>query len=128
MVGKDKIASQKAVQLDGIETLGTGICPYCMHDEIDVVGKLLDFRMVPVGTAVFDRQRMKVKDVEENLIVRFRGRFDVSPEHEPVIFKQLRNMLHGEPFFHPVRTFTINQNVHMVALLSGQTSLCSWEV
>src|SRR5258706_4409187 len=85
MIGEDIVASEKAIQLDGIETVGTGVGPDRMHDEINIVGKLLDLWMMAVCAANFYRHGMKKKQVKQYVIIRLWRVFDVDPENDLLI-------------------------------------------
>ena len=63
------VRPEKAVQLDGVESVGTDVGGHAVDDEVNVTVKLLNLRIVAILAAVFDRQRMKMKDVEEHLFI-----------------------------------------------------------
>jgi hypothetical protein len=52
-----------------------------MDDEIHIVGKLFDFGVVAVLSAVFDRKGMKLKNVEEDALVGFCRLGHVDPDY-----------------------------------------------
>jgi hypothetical protein len=72
-----------------------------MDNEIDVIGKLLHLGMVAIETAVLDGQRMKPKDVEENVIIRLRRVLHVDPDDRLLIFEQCRQLIQRESFLNP---------------------------
>ena len=81
MISDHVVAAEKAVQLDRVESFGAGIGAHAVNDEVEITLKLFDLRIVAILAAVFDRQRMKLKDVEQHLLVSLGRRFHVDPDH-----------------------------------------------
>src|SRR6266498_4390769 len=102
MIGDDKISSEKTVELDGVETLRTGVGPNSMHYEINVIGKLLDLGMVAVRAAVLNCKGVKVKDVGQNAIVRERRCFHINPNYGLIVLQQIRKVRNREALLHVV--------------------------
>src|SRR3977135_2948139 len=109
MIGEDIVASQKAVQLNRIETVGTGVGTHCMHDEIDIIRELFDLRVMSVCPAVFDRQRMEMKDVQKHMVIRFRRCFHVYPNYGLVVFQKFGKLVDHKSLFNFVRTSSIKE-------------------
>src|ERR1041385_6612169 len=64
VISDDVIRTEKSVELDGVEMSGASVGADAVHDEIKIAGKLLDLRIVARLAAVFDRERMKMKNIE----------------------------------------------------------------
>src|SRR6185295_3427405 len=69
VIGDDVVWTEKAVELDRVEAIGTGVGSHAMYDEVDVIVKLFDLRVVTILATVFHRQWMEMKDVEQHTFV-----------------------------------------------------------
>src|SRR6478609_4511507 len=61
VISDDVIGPEKSVELDGVEFFGTDVGGYAVYDEVEIILKLLDLRIVSILATIFDRQRMKLK-------------------------------------------------------------------
>jgi hypothetical protein len=113
MIREDEVAAQESVKLNGVEMHGIGIRRDAVQNEVDVIGKFFDLRMMAISAAVFDGKRVKVENVQKNLIVRF-GRFlHVHPDSEALVFEQLRQLLDCEILFDLISSGAIDKNIHV---------------
>src|SRR6185503_5088620 len=81
MVSDDVVLAEKAVELDRIEAVGTGVGAHAVNDEIQITGKLFDLWIMAIFATVFDGERVKLKDVEQDALVRYCRRIHVDPDH-----------------------------------------------
>src|SRR6185312_12855077 len=86
MVSDYVVGSEKSIQFDGIEMIGAGVSAHTVQDEIEVARKLFDLRIMTVLMTIFDSERMKVKDVQQYLLVFRGGLFHIDPNNVFLIF------------------------------------------
>jgi hypothetical protein len=55
VVGDDVVGTEKSIELDRVEVIGTGVGIHAVYDEVNVILKLLDLRIVAILSTVFHR-------------------------------------------------------------------------
>ena len=81
VIGDDVVRPEKSVELDRVEAIGAGVGRHAVNDEVDVIVKLFDLRIVAILATVFHRQWMEIEDVEQHAFVGCGGLFHVNPDH-----------------------------------------------
>src|SRR6185436_19378938 len=72
VIGDDVVRTEKSVELDRVETIGTRVGSHAVYDEVNVILKLFNLRIVAILSTVFHGKRMKLKNFEQHLFI-FRG-------------------------------------------------------
>jgi hypothetical protein len=67
---------------------------------------------VSILATVFYRQRVKVEDVEQHMLVGCGRFFHVDPDDIGFIRQQIRELLDGETFFDAIGIVPIKKNFH----------------
>src|SRR5215510_10548854 len=68
VIGNHIVWPQESIELNRVEAVRAGVCRNAMDDEIKIVGKFFNFRVMPVFAAIFNGQRMKAKDIQQYLL------------------------------------------------------------
>src|SRR5262249_21700343 len=116
VIGNDVVRSEKSVELDRVEAIGTGVGSHAVYDEVDVIVKLFDLRVVAILAAVFHRQWMEIKDVEQHTFVGCVGLFHVNPDHRRLLLQQLRQVFNSLAFNNLRSAGSKKKNLHLSLL------------
>ncbi len=117
VISDDVIAAEKSVELDGVKFFRADVGSHTVHDEVEIVLKLLDLRIVSILATIFDRQRMKLKDIEQHSFIRFSRLLHIDPDHRRLILQQLGKIRRGKVFLNLRNALAIDENLHAWPLL-----------
>ena len=87
VIRDDVIGSDKRIQLDGVEVIGAGIGLHAVQDEVEVTRKFFNFWVVACFATVLDGERVKMKDVQQRLVISLGGLAHVDPNDCLFIFQ-----------------------------------------
>src|SRR5262249_30443190 len=116
----------KSVELYGVKSLRAGVGSHAMYDEVEIILKLLHLRIVSILATVFDRQRMKLKDIEQHAFIGCGRRLHVDPDHGRLILQQLREICLREALLNFRNAFTIDENLHASLLNNTPKALANF--